>query len=207
MSLSVPNARYQSSSHLAFILMRRCGAQIARCLWINNLAIPESYSREMDGEAIMAVRNRFRPGYEPNNEYYTPPEVFTRLGLNFDLDVCAPEQKLSWIPAKQHYWEAIDGLSKEWDGRIWMNPPYSGANAWHLRFKEHRNGVALVQVSRNKTFIELWNDADGIVLMPHNFKFVKADGSFKEIFMPVALIAYGQENVEAIKASGWNRAR
>jgi hypothetical protein len=155
----------------------------------------------------MAVRNRFRAGYEPNNDYYTPAEVFEKLDLEFDLDVCAPEIKPDWIKAKRHFWIELDGLAQEWEGRVWMNPPYSAANPWHEKFLAHRNGVALVQVSRNKSFRKLWDEADAVLLMPHNFKFVRPDGSLKEIFMPVALIAMGQDNVMALHKTNYGKVR
>ena len=49
MSLNALNARYQSSSHLASILMRRCGAQIVKRQWKSNLLARELSSRAMDG--------------------------------------------------------------------------------------------------------------------------------------------------------------
>jgi hypothetical protein len=58
-------------------------------------------------------------------EWYTPPEVFERLGLTFDLDPCAPAIGAEWIPAAKRYAiEAGDnGLWLPWIGRVWLNPP------------------------------------------------------------------------------------
>ncbi len=43
-------------------------------------------------------------------EWYTPPEIFTALGLAFDLDPCSPGPGKSFVPARRHYTVADDGL-------------------------------------------------------------------------------------------------
>jgi hypothetical protein len=43
-------------------------------------------------------------------DWYTPPWVFGRLGLRFDLDPCQPSGGIPWIPADTYYDLAIDGL-------------------------------------------------------------------------------------------------
>jgi phage N-6-adenine-methyltransferase len=65
-------------------------------------------------------------------EWLTPPEVIEAavevLGV-IDLDPCA--DKARSVPATKHFTEGDDGLSKEWRGRVYMNPPYGGAiEAW-----------------------------------------------------------------------------
>jgi hypothetical protein len=35
-----------------------------------------------------------------SKEWYTPPIIFERLGLKFDIDVCYPfDKEIPWIPA------------------------------------------------------------------------------------------------------------
>ena len=38
-------------------------------------------------------------GVVQSNEWYTPPEIFTALKVNFDLDVASPINPIPWIPA------------------------------------------------------------------------------------------------------------
>jgi hypothetical protein len=48
-------------------------------------------------------------------DWYTPPEIFTALGLEFDLDPCAPPRPAaSWIPANVRYSLPQDGLALPW---------------------------------------------------------------------------------------------
>ena len=55
-------------------------------------------------------------------DWYTPPWVFQRLGLDFDLDPCQPPDGIEWIPAKRRYSIHDDGLTSPWAGRVWLNP-------------------------------------------------------------------------------------
>ena len=68
-----------------------------------------------------------------SDDYYTPPFIFEQLGLQFDLDVAAPVGGVPWIPAANHYSILDDGLSKEWFGVVWCNPPYSDVTPWAKR--------------------------------------------------------------------------
>jgi phage N-6-adenine-methyltransferase len=61
-------------------------------------------------------------------EWYTPPDFVeaarTVLG-EIDLDPATHPIAQKWIKAKQFFTEKDDGLTKEWHGRVWLNPPYS----------------------------------------------------------------------------------
>jgi hypothetical protein len=57
-----------------------------------------------------------------NDEWLTPPEILRALG-DFDLDPCAPVTR-PWETAAQHYTALDDGLNKQWNGRVWCNPPF-----------------------------------------------------------------------------------
>ena len=77
--------------------------------------------------------------------WYTPAWIFNRLGLQFDLDPSSPHDYVTAVPAKTKYTIFDDGLSKEWSGRVWMNPPYGpDTGFWMRRLIAHGNGIALV---------------------------------------------------------------
>jgi phage N-6-adenine-methyltransferase len=62
------------------------------------------------------------------NEWYTPPDIIEAardvMG-GIDLDPASCELAQSNVKAKRFYTVDDDGLSKEWTGRVWLNPPYS----------------------------------------------------------------------------------
>lgn len=64
-----------------------------------------------------------------SDEYYTPLEYLDSAravnGGDFDLDPASNAIANRNVRAITFYSEADDGLSKEWAGTTWMNPPYS----------------------------------------------------------------------------------
>jgi len=78
-------------------------------------------------------------------EWYTPAWIIEELGLTFDLDPCSPFDFETFIPAKTKFTVFDDGLSREWFGRVWLNPPYGpDTGFWMRRMIAHGNGIALV---------------------------------------------------------------
>jgi len=78
-------------------------------------------------------------------EWYTPAWIFEELAIAFDLDPSSPHDMETAVPANTKFTVFDDGLSKEWFGRVWLNPPYGKATPfWIRRMIEHGNGIALV---------------------------------------------------------------
>ena len=118
---------------------------------------------------------------------YTPEWVFDNLGY-FDLDVCAPEGGISWIPALEYYTIKDDGLISPWHGRVWCNPPFDQCQYWMRKFMYHHNGVALVPVSKTKWFDELIKMDAKITILPSTLKFITPEGEHKSIRSPCCLV-------------------
>jgi phage N-6-adenine-methyltransferase len=60
----------------------------------------------------------------------TPQDLFDRLNAQYDfeLDVCATPENAK---CARYFTKDMDGLSQEWSGRCWMNPPYGrGVGVW-----------------------------------------------------------------------------
>lgn len=87
------------------------------------------------------------PSIGNSDDWYTPPEIFAALKLQFDLDPCSPGQR-HWVPANYLFTAEQDGLAKQWFGLVFMNPPFGGRHGhipWLTKFLDHANGVAIVR--------------------------------------------------------------
>lgn len=147
------------------------------------------------------------PNEGKSDEWWTPPHVFEAIGLEFDLDPCAPSlPHAPWIPALRRYTRASDGLSQPWQGRVFLNPPYGRqAGHWVQRLAEHGHGIALVF---SRTDVRWWHaavpSATAVCFIRKRLTFIpgagqKAPGNSGG---PSALIAYGEDCAEAVAGSG-----
>lgn len=142
-----------------------------------------------------------------NDELYTPKHIFDALGVEFDLDVCAPVGGVDWIPAKKSFSQVDDGLAQDWYGRVWMNPPFSQATKWVDKWLNHGDGFALVVYSKSAWFNRLWNSSAQGISLPSNIKFITTENKPFSIWMPVGLWAMGETNITALKNSNLGRLR
>lgn len=120
------------------------------------------------------------PTIGQSDEWYTPPEIFTALGLTFDLDPCSPGPS-HWVPARMVYTKANDGLSRPWFGCVFMNPPYGGRHGhipWLRRFLQHGNGIAIVRAYTSSGWFHTWAVQAETMLFPRGkTKCIRADGT------------------------------
>lgn len=141
------------------------------------------------------------------DDWYTPKWVFDQLNVEFDLDVCSPVGGTGLVPATKFYTEEDDALVQPWNGFVWMNPPYSKPTPFVNKFIEHGNGIALVPFSKSNWFAKLWTQAHSLVALPPNIKFVRPDGSHKQIFMQCVLAGMGTKATSALVRSNIGKVR
>lgn len=137
-------------------------------------------------------------------EWLSPPSLIKKLG-HFDLDPCTPINP-PFIHAENNFTIKENGLSKEWFGRVYLNPPYGkGMELWMEKLKHHGNGIALL-FARTETkcfFAHVWNDADAVLFVKGRIKFYNLDGlQTGTPGAPSIFVAYGKENAEMLKNSG-----
>ncbi len=132
------------------------------------------------------------------DERYTPKWIFDTLNLEFDLDPCSPVGGIKDAPIKYYYTAEDDGLSKDWFGNVWVNPPFSNPRPFMERLAQHGNGIGLVRISQSQWAKDLWNLCDGVILNDKRLKFDRVDGSSVGIPAVTFMFAFGKANAEAL---------
>lgn len=175
------------------------------------------------GHKAMGAHQSARP---ISTIWLTPPPVLAALGgaESFDLDPCAAPAPRPWPTAREHYVEEQDGLSLPWEGRVWMNPPYTSADIrrWMNRLVDHGDGIALIFArTETDTFFRcVWEAADAMLFLEGRLHFhVHQDTWFERkgkppVFVargeatptnsgaPSVLIAYGRDNADCLAGCG-----
>lgn len=146
-----------------------------------------------------------------NDEWYTPSWLFKALGVQFDLDPCSPGQPPSTVPAVYHLTKAENGLTADWRGKVWLNPPFSSKRPWYERMVKHGNGIALMPARTETHDLQVYMQA------AHALLFMKGRMYFERGYRPggngvggvtttppfgIVLCAYGEEMAIALLDSG-----
>jgi phage N-6-adenine-methyltransferase len=95
------------------------------------LARPDKFRAHLLGAAYAAAMleagNTFRTE-GTKNEWFSPPEDVERgravLGT-IDLDPASSPRAQETVKARKFYDKEQNGLRQPWEGRVWLNPPYS----------------------------------------------------------------------------------
>jgi hypothetical protein len=146
-----------------------------------------------------------KPNTGGTNDWLTPQGLLQRLGT-FDLDPCGCPG-MPWRTATMTYFlPEHDGLTELWHGRVFCNPPYGpNVGAWAQRMADHGDGIMLIFA---RTDTATWQRdvlpfADATLLLDGRVHFYRPSGERGESgTAPSALLAYGQDNVDALRNAG-----
>lgn len=127
-------------------------------------------------------------------EWPTPQWLFDELDeeFGFTLDVCAGplDNKCNQYLARDHLWS---GLSREWQGICWMNPPY-GREIGHWIQKAYESsqmGAVVVCLLPSRTDTAWWHD---YVMKAADIRFIRGRLRFgdavKNAPFPSAIVVF-----------------
>jgi phage N-6-adenine-methyltransferase len=132
---SDPNRKSQAERLSVSELQRRTGVTRTQASRWRTQTAPErvdKYRQRIIDAATRAAELKARANHRAegtgDDEWNTPQDYVeaARFVLGeIDLDPATSSLAQEWIRAKQFFTEQDDGLTKEWHGRIWLNPPYS----------------------------------------------------------------------------------
>lgn len=137
--------------------------------------------------------------------WLTPPTIITALGP-FDLDPCAQKERV-FETANFYFSKEDDGLTKEWNGFVWMNPPYgSECSKWLEKLSNHNNGIALIFArTETKSFQKfVWEKASSLLFIYNRLTFYTENGTLgkSNSGAPSVLVGYGSKADERLKKCG-----
>ena len=138
-----------------------------------------------------------------SDDHYTPKWLFDKMNVQFDMDVASPPEGIPYIPAKRYLSIKENGLTTDWEGFVWCNPPYSDVEPWVNKMQSHRNGIMLLPMVKSFWRLKVWKDADGIC-EPDGVDRVKFihKGKEKEIMFPTFLAGWGDKAIETLNKIG-----
>ena len=76
-------------------------------------------------------------GNNTSTEWYTPSiiiEAARKAMGNIDLDPTSSDYAQATVKADRYFTKEDDGLTKEWSGKVFMNPPFSPMTPFILKF-------------------------------------------------------------------------
>jgi len=121
------------------------------------------------------------------NEWYTPPiyiDAARRVMGAIDIDPASSELANKTVKAHIFYTAQENGLDKEWRGKLWMNPPYSGdlISKFIAKYSKHigqevEEGIVLVNNATESAWFQQLVSVSSAVVFPNSrIKFIDKNG-------------------------------
>ena len=139
------------------------------------------------------------------NEWYTPPEIIESARAimgKIDLDPATSESANEIIKAEQIFTEENDGLIQQWNGNIWMNPPYSQPLISEFSDKliselpNINQACILVNNATETNWLQnMMQKCDAICFLKGRIKFIDMNGNPSGVPLQGQVILYFGENI------------
>ncbi|NJL80423.1 MAG: hypothetical protein HC917_19325, partial [Richelia sp. SM2_1_7] len=177
----------------------------------DNAAPPETFLtpdlvRSPSGEYSTSTHSSNKGKKKSSDCWYTPPhiiELIIQVLGQIDLDPCADDGK--HIPATTHYTFMQDGLAAVWEGRVFMNPPYSCPGVWMKKLQTEfesgrvREAIALVPAATDTKWLSPVMKTQPVCFWTGRIKFLDEDYKPKLAARQSHVLVYWGENWERFK--------
>lgn len=193
------------------------------------LTTEDEIQKRIDAESQRRVKEQFdailaqkkKPHVSNNsgeNEWYTPQEFIDAarevLG-EIDLDPASSEIANQTVKAKRFFSIDDNGLSQEWSGKVWMNPPYESGlimdfcltfAKFYGSFKITEGIVLVNNATETAWFKELVSVSKAVVFPSRRIRFLSPDGKIGAPLQGQAILYAGpnkQKFLSIFKPFGW----
>ena len=148
-----------------------------------------------------------------NNEWYTPADYIAlarEVMGGIDTDPASSETANRTVQAAQIFTAEDDGLTKQWRGRVWCNPPYAQplisefSEAIASKFESGEIEQACVLVNNGtetRWFQRMLQVASAVCFPRSRIRFIAPDGSPSGAPLQGQAVLYMGDNREAFKAA------
>lgn len=145
------------------------------------------------------------------NEWYTPPEYIeaARKAMgDIDTDPASSEFANKYIKAKKFFTKVSNGLKQQWEGNVWLNPPYSQplidefSNAVSSKFKNQEISQACILVNNateTNWFQRMLGVAACVCLVKGRIRFLNMSGNLTSTPLQGQAIIYFGRNYDNFK--------
>lgn len=146
-----------------------------------------------------------------NNEWYTPTvfiEAARNTMLSIDTDPASSDIAQVNVKAKVYFTKESNGLDKDWNGNVWMNPPYSSSLISKFIDKlklEHAKGntkqsiVLVNNATETKWAKELMENCNAVCFIHKRVKFLDQAGLPKNTPLQGQMLVYRGSNTDRFK--------
>jgi len=135
------------------------------------------------------------------NDWQTPQYIINDLGP-FDLDPCISDNQITKTATMGIMFP--DGLSREWRGFVWLNPPYGRETGkWVRRLVCHGNGIALLYTRTDTPWMQdALRYASAIKFLAGRIRFVGGKGNAPAPSIFLAFGPIGRDRLMRSKIGG-----
>lgn len=163
-------------------------------------------NRWIKHKSIINTKNHISNNSE-QNEWYTPNEISDRvIGVlkTIDLDPASSEAANNFIMAKHYYTKEDNGLTKDWYGNVWVNPPYSRKSV--SKFADHiinqrgnfTQAIVLVNNATETNWLQsLIANCDCICLLNGRIKYLDENGDRSNAPLQGQVVLYFGEDISS----------
>lgn len=147
-----------------------------------------------------------------NNEWYTPSKYIESARIvmgNIDVDPASSRIANATVRADTFYTAEDNGLSHDWNGRVWMNPPYaqplisefcSRLVAQYIDEIITQACVLVNNATETGWFQEMLREARAVCFPKGRVRFIDPEGNPSGAPLQGQAVLYFGENVEAFES-------
>ncbi|MBR1436893.1 MAG: hypothetical protein IJ587_00010 [Synergistaceae bacterium] len=197
----------------ATAVLDRAPEEVVQAVRNGDISINKAYTDMKKVEEVKRPHVSYNAG---NNEWYTPSdyvELARSVMGSIDLDPATTDIAQKVVRAETYYTKETDGLSHDWFGNVWLNPPYASelitkfTDKFIAEFGNIAQAIILVNnATETEWFSSLVSKASAVCFPRGRVKFYAPNGEIGAPLQGQALLYYGnntEDFMSKFRVKGW----